>query len=488
MLADPSGLRGVSLGPIGIGVAGSATSVGDSTAFYIEQRWIPVIQYTPNFADGLAAFRAQFEVDFTWGQAANAIQNNQGGGFNADQVNIQTKNVNVAIYPTRNPYLLSILIGTQSVYDNIYDPTITSLFDIVKTGYKLTYLGTDATGLSIFSRYGGIWKASFIPMGAAQPDRAAEGDPTLKFVWLATFDYAYEILPTTIVGLSYWHLHDETQGQADAFEGLVSSGPSSSGLYTFTGGPRTFNIDRPNGHVEFLGMHFNHNIHFTRGPFAASGFAMLNVGRFTNERDDSQKLDSVNILGGAANLELQYNWGKTASDVITFESIFSTGDRNLDGNTYRGAFTLNNYGLPGAVWFNHKCLLLFPFTSTVSNFTGAVTDISNQGFGLFAAIGTTQWDLIPYTLNLKLGAAYARAMADPPARNIFDADGNIIGMSDRGQSIGFEVNAELEWTIRYLMTVGLHAGVLFPGSFYNGVTEVDGTAWAAFTTFTWYAF
>ena len=38
------------------------------------------------------------------------------------------------------------------------------------------------------------------------------------------------------------------------------------------------------------------------------------------------------------------------------------------------------YGLPGAVWFNHKTLLLFPFTSTVNNYTGAVTDISNQGY------------------------------------------------------------------------------------------------------------
>jgi hypothetical protein len=34
------------------------------------------------------------------------------------------------------------------------------------------------------------------------------------------------------------------------------------------------------------------------------------------------------------------------------------------------------------VWFNHKTLILFPFTQTVSNYTGAVTDISNQGYGL----------------------------------------------------------------------------------------------------------
>jgi hypothetical protein len=147
-LGDPAGLKGVSLGPIGIGQdVGSGTKVGpNTTAFYVEQRWIPVLSYSPNFVDGLATFRAQFEVDYQWGQAANQIQNNQGGGFNADQVNIQTKNVNVGLYPTKNPYKLAIFVGTQSVYDSPYDPTITSLTDITRTGYKLTFFGSDATG------------------------------------------------------------------------------------------------------------------------------------------------------------------------------------------------------------------------------------------------------------------------------------------------------------------------------------------------------
>ena len=38
------------------------------------------------------------------------------------------------------------------------------------------------------------------------------------------------------------------------------------------------------------------------------------------------------------------------------------------------------------------------------------------------------------------------------------------------------------------MTVGLHAGYLFRGSFYDGAARVTANPWAAFTTFTWYAF
>lgn len=477
-LADPAGLRGVSLGPFGQ-AAGSETRVGPGTeAVYIEQRWIPVLAYSPDFADGLATFRAQFEVDYLWGQAANQIQNNQGGGFNADQVNIQTKNVNVSIYPTRNPYKLAITVGTQSIYDTIYDPAITSLFDIVRTGYKLTFFGTDATGISAYSRIGGLWKASFIPIGAGQPNKATEDDPSLAFAWMATADYAYQLQPGTVVGVSYWHLQDDTQGSAFAFEGLVKSGPGSTGLFPYTGVARQ-SIEAASGNVEYLGAHFHHNINFRTGPFGASGFAMLNAGGFTSQREDTALNRSIDILGMSANLELMYNWGKTTNDKITFETMLTSGDSTPGDDKYTGAFTLNNYGLPGAVWFNHKTLLLFPFTQTVSNYTGAVTDISNQGFGLMSAIATMSYDLIPYKLNIKGGVAYAQSMVKPPATS----DG-----VERGRTVGLEVNAELNWHIRYLMTVGLHVGYLAVGNFFDGNVQVLSDPWAAFTTFTWYAF
>jgi hypothetical protein len=38
------------------------------------------------------------------------------------------------------------------------------------------------------------------------------------------------------------------------------------------------------------------------------------------------------------------------------------------------------------------------------------------------------------------------------------------------------------------MTVGLHTGYMFKGSFYDGAPRVTRNPWAAFTTFTWYAF
>ena len=51
------------------------------------------------------------------------------------------------------------------------------------------------------------------------------------------------------------------------------------------------------------------------------------------------------------------------------------------------------------------------------------------------------------------------------------------------------MNAEVKYTLRFLMTLGLHAGYLFKGNWYDGDTSrVSENPWALFTTFTWYAF
>ena len=481
-LSDPSGLRGVSLGPIGTGLNSDAQVTEDSNSFYIEQRWIPVMSYSPLFADGLATFRVQLEVDFMWGLAANAAQHNQGGGFNADQVNMQTKNVNASFYPLRHPKKLAIVVGTQSFYDTPADPATTSLFDIVRTGYKLAFMGTDATGVAAYGNIGGAWKASFVPIGISQPDRATEGDPSFSYLWLGTLDYAYTVMPETVVGASFWRLQDNTEGQAEAYSGLVKSGPSSPSLYGYTGVPK-LNIKNPVGSVNYLGAHFNHNIKFRTSDFGASGFVMGNFGHYEdNDYDTDPRNDSVpelDIAGVAANLELMYNWGHTHGDLITLEGMVTTGDSDLRDGSYSGVYTMNNYGLPGAVWFNHKTLLLFPFTSTVSNYTGAVVDISNQGHGLQTAILTGAHDLIPEKLNLKLGAAYAQSWAKPPITDL--------GI-ERGRTLGAEFNAELKYNIRYLMTIGLHAGYMFTGNYFNGNPKVAANPWGVFNTVTWYAF
>lgn len=478
MLGDPSGLKGVSLGPIGV-TGGSATRVtpGSQNA-YLEQRWIPVLEYSPLFVDNLATFRAQFEIDYLWGRAANTVQQNEGGGFNADQVNLQTKNVNVAIHPTRDPNDLTIVLGTQSIYDSVYDPARTPLSDVIRTGYKLTYFGTDATGISLYSTRYGPAKVSFIPMQTAQPDKAAANDARLKYVYLVTADYTFQPAPSTNIGLSAWYLRDETRGDAFAYEGLVRSGPASAGLPGFVG-TTPLRLERPNGHVFYVGANFHHNLDFRTGPLSATGFVMANFGRFTSTNPSTALNPAVDLRGFSANLELAHGYGRTTGDQLTLEGIFASGDSNPGDDTFTAPFTTNYYGLPGAVWFNHRSLLLFPFTSTVSNYTGAVTDISNQGSGLIGGIATASHDVVPNKLNVKLGVAAAGSAVRPP---------DTVAGVRRGKFVGAEVNAEVKYHLTYLMTVGLHGAYMVRGSFFDGNDRVTANPWAAFTTYTWYGF
>lgn len=479
-VGDPTGLKGVSLGPIGQ-LAGSRVYVGKTgPGTWVEQRWIPVVEYTPNFLDGRASLRAQFEIDYVWGRAANSVQPNEGGGLNADEVNVQTKNVNVAIYPFKDPDVLTVLVGTQALYDSPLDPTRSSLFDITRTGYKLAFAGTDATGVQLFSQRHGRSRLGWFPLQGAQPDKATADDPRLKFAWLALADHAVEVAPGTWVGGSLWFLRDDTKGDAYAYEGLVRSGPASGGLSTFTG-TQPFAIDRPSGWVGWVGLNAHHNVDFRTGRLGGSGFLVYNAGRYESNNPATLLNRHVDVRGLAADAELLWNYGRAAGDVATLEAVYTSGDADPTDATYRGAFTLNYYGLPGAVWFNHRMLLLFPFTSTVNNYTGAVTDLSNQGAGLEALLATAAWDLVPNTLNLKVGLGHARSVVRPPT---------LAGSTTpRGRVIGTEVNAELKYTVRYLMTVGLHAGYLVRGDWFDGETStVTRDPFGVFTTFTWYAF
>jgi len=478
-VGDPSGLKGVSLGPLGI-FAGSAVTTKAGGAGWVEQRWIPVFEYTPNFLDGRASFRAQIEIDYVWGRAANAVQPNEGGGFNADQVNIQSKNVNFAWYPWKDPDKFTLLVGTQSLYDNPLDPTRTGLNDITRTGYKLSYVGSDATGIQAFSQRGGRTRVAWFPLNGAQPDKATQDDPRLAFTWLALADHQQEVAPGTWLGASLWFLNDTTKGDAFSYEGLVRAGPGSGGLASFTG-TQPFQIERANGNVVWLGANAHHNIDFRTGRFGASGFVMYNFGKYSSKKPDTLINKEVSVNGFSADAELLWNYGRNANELVTFEAIVSNGDDDPTDDKYTGPFTLNYYGLPGAVFFNHRMLLLMPFTSTVGNYTGAVTDISNQGSGLVAGLASVSRDLIPNKLNVKFGAGHGQAWAKPVA---------FAGSTKaRGKTLGTEVNVEVKYTYRYLMTFGVHAGYLFAGDWFDGETSrVKTNPYAAFTTLTWYAF
>ncbi len=120
------------------------TSDSLSTNF-VEQRLLPFFIYTPKLMDGKVTLRASFEIDWTWGDAAYGSGGNQGAGFNADFVNIQTQNIEVEIVPALG---YAINFGLMRAFDSPYHPYRTTVDKLQLSGYRLMYWAGDAAGIS----------------------------------------------------------------------------------------------------------------------------------------------------------------------------------------------------------------------------------------------------------------------------------------------------------------------------------------------------
>ena len=114
---------------------------------YAEQRLIPFFIYQPNLFDGRAIMRASFEIDWTWGDVSYGTGGNQGGAVSGHQVNIQTQNIEIEYIPVTG---WMINLGLQRMYDNPYNPYRTVAEKMLQNGYRMTYFGTHAVGLTLY--------------------------------------------------------------------------------------------------------------------------------------------------------------------------------------------------------------------------------------------------------------------------------------------------------------------------------------------------
>ncbi|MEL6182710.1 MAG: hypothetical protein AAFS10_27375, partial [Myxococcota bacterium] len=130
---------------------------------------------------------------------------------------------------------------------------------------------------------------------------------------------------------------------------------------------------------------------------------------------------------------------------------------------------------------SHGAYLLFPHVNVVNRFYGAVTDLSNQGYGVSAAFLNASTDLIRNTLIFKLGGAAATSTVAP------EGGGNLIGV---------EGNARLTWQLGPLLALEGHAAYMTPGDFFDSPDVVEGVeedgrpadAWTTFATLRWLLF
>ena len=414
----------------------NSSSTSDSlTSKYFEQRIIPFFIYQPKLFNGKAILRTSFEIDWTWGDQAYGISGNKGGAINADQVNIQTQNVELELIPYKN---VAINLGLQRLYDTPYNPYRTMFDKMTTTGYRLAYWGTDAVGIS--ARYDGDYQKLKAGYYLLYENNTEVNDD----VTLSELVYHRKLSMEWNLGGSLYYLRDRGKGQGGVSvfgEGLASSLSAYNGSFVF---------DIQNDYkadIAWLGVNFSRNPDFMLDPFQLTGFFNYNLGSVRSKVGNSYE-KAADIAGFAANLRAAYRYGRTLNDYFSADFIYASGDQNgIDDKKYRGVITGNSWGMPSSIFVGTGGYLLFPHPNVVNRFTPVVSDISNMGYGLMGGTVNVAHDLIPNRLNMKIGTAMGYSPVKPQGG---------------GRGLGTELNGAISYTIGPYMTLEVHGAYMWP--------------------------
>ncbi len=423
--------------------ANTTTTSNDFTALYAEQRAIPFFIYTPSIFDGKASLRASFEIDWTWGDVAYGAGGNFGSAISADQVNLQTQNLEVEFVPAK---YWTINLGLQRMFDSPHDLYRTFFEKFTTTGYRLAYFGTDGVGISVRRQSDRHkLKAGFYKLYENNVELNDD-------VTLFELNSQYNVAPKWNVGASVYWVKDNSSGKGGVSilgQGYASPLTSYNGAFRFPIGADPYHSD-----VVWLGTYFSRNEEMMLDRFFMSGFLNYNLGSIRQKPAGSENYSKKTSIGGlAANLRAGYRYGQTTGDAVIADMIFTSGDNNgVSDGKYAGVITSNTWGSPGGIFIGHGGYLLFPHGNVVNRFMAAVTDISNIGYGVAGGTFNLHKDLIPNKLHSKIGGA---------------GGFSVIAPNGVGNFMGWEVNAKLGYDFGAYLTVEAHGAYMGLGDFYD---------------------
>ncbi len=448
----------------------NTTNTSEKTSSYFEQRFVPMFIYTPQILDGVATFRSLFKIDMTWGDAAYGVGGNQGGGINASSVNLQTLLANVDIRPKDSDW--NVVVGLQRIFDNVRDPNQIAVSTAQTSDFKLSYWGTQGVGITAFANLSSVTQSR---LGYYQLyENAVQMNDDVS-LWM--LDVNSRVAPLVELGVDAWYVWD--RGKNAGGISVLGQG-LNSGLAEYNGAVRIkLPTQRYEADIFWLGSHTSYNRDFLAGRWWADAFVMSNFGTIDTVSATDVSKGYATIFGIAANFMIAYKYGMTANDKISLEGLFTTGDSNgASDKTLNSVITGNVWGSPTGIYSTHKALLLFPDPQVVNRYYSAVHDISNMGLGVSAGFVTLIKDFIPNKLNGKVGLATAFSNVTPQGGSAY---------------IGSEINFEVKYNIKTFLTLGLSAGYLWLGDFYNAPSvtynkQRPKDPWVIFTSLSWLMF
>lgn len=414
------------------------------TNFYNEQR--SRLFYTAKASDDLKAVLA-FEIDSRWGDAAYANGRNQGGGLEADTVNIETKNVYLDFRVPATP--MRVKAGIQGFTD----------------AYKGIYLGgADTAGLVANGKLGdaevtaGWLRFWDVNEGGLFGTPSVSAKQASVNTYLA--DAKFTINKDLTVGGSYYLLTDTTGNAAGGF-------PASSSTHKFANGANNsaigagFTYDDLTMHM--LGVNASTKI----GPATIDGFVIGQYGTFTgaNGALGLTARKDVDVFAFAANVRAQLQIGLGTAKV---EALFVSGD-DLNNDTYSGFVTGSQYNNSASTYSSPDMQLLLPNKSAINTSSAVAYDVNNKSQGLiggFIGYDTNLTDKLYANANAGF-MAVAKANANKPTNNS-------TGAKNKSDYLGTEINAEVGYKLYPNLTTSVQAAYLVLGDYYKGTGNAAG--------------
>lgn len=359
----------------------------DNIANYAEGR--TRLYITPMFGDYVSG-QIAVEFDHRAGDSAYGVGRNAGGGLGADQINIETKNINVTVkFPDTN---LSGTFGLQ----NIVDPYGGILLGWADTsGVTLKYKAAD----NINALLG--WYRFWQPFARLKKSSAAD-------FWRGEIAYA----PTKNLNLGFnlYALFDRTGVGATTLVPGVLGGPAigstSNGFaplsYNVSTGNESLVGDTNYSFNAFLpGVNFSYKV----AGYTFGGFFIYEGGKFGSR---TVGIDDVSINSFAANLGASTKVGPLNLKLSGFYVSGDNSDQNKSiGIKKRGFYTPGSFSLAAAWMGGTGMRIIFPELADVTGLDQhLVYDVTNtfeqKPLGIKAVLLTGNTKLAK-NVNLEMG-------------------------------------------------------------------------------------
>lgn len=412
-------------------VPGNILSQGDTgkSFFFTEQR--ARLLYRATLTNDVKLV-TQFEIDSRWGDTSQstATTRNVGGAMEADQVNLETKNVYMQF---KVPYLpTTVLAGIQPFDDS----------------YKGVFLSADIAGVM---------------------STTSIGDAKVRVGWLRGYDNknfngADNTIPPVNAASDNKGTSAFVPGRYSLDLGILEANFNVNKALK-AGASYYMTYDNLSGGYNVLST-FGANAAYNYGPGVVDGFVLYQTG--DNPTNNFGRV-GAKVSAFAANVGTKV---KAGPGTLRANFLYASGDDGQgEMSAFQGVNQLGDGNTTSTFSAAQMTMLITNTKYSANTDRGIINTVSNYDQGVIGAFFGYDLDIDKAFLKANLGMAAAAK-----ENQSFKLRNQNTGGFENGNYLGTEVNAEVGYKISENLTASLVGGYVFLGDYWTDTAKPAGGA------------